>query len=92
MYALNIMFIKIHTSVECIIMYIDEIDVVVMVFISRCVSALVVEFHQGGYVSNSVNPLSSMHVLIFKQFCSLCFSIKSELFKEFLSLHSIPAL
>ena len=67
-------------------MYIDEIDVVVMVFMWRCVSALLVEFHQGGSVTNSVTPFSSMYVLIdiYKLFCILRFSMKSD-FKEFFS-------
>ena len=43
-------------------MYKDEIDVVVMVFIRRGVSALVVEFHQEGSVNISVTPFSSIYV------------------------------
>ena len=45
-------------------LYIDDIDVVFMVFIRRCVSALVVEFDSGGSVTNSVTHFSSMYVLI----------------------------
>ena len=46
--------------------YIEDIDVVFMVFIRRCVSALVVEFDSGGSVTNSVTHFSSMYVLIYK--------------------------